>query len=481
MVLLRFLTAMLGAGEHTLYLVEVFYVALLIGCMGAAYGLLRDLFGQRSARAATLVLMFSPLALYLAFKLLSEIPSLLLVTLGSWAFVRSFLPDARPGSRASLGLATLALAGAALCRITTIVAFAGLGLALLAVPSERFDRPRVLRRLIVVGIGSGLIHTAALALAGGNVLRVASHIHSVVTTHSALQRVYAIGLFVQAFALVLPFAWQFRREPELRVAAVWLVVSALPFLAGHEPRYYVPAVVPFAVVAAAGLRGAVRSLAADRGRYAWAALLAALVLADRVLLVPLMPYEVEQGHLLALFQKRDAQRPRPTYLVPWISDFSLLRFTHPDAPVELCLSNLPGTRFSRPGEGSGLSPADDWWAGAGHYVGSRAILARSPEPWEYIGWTYNPAALRLQRLLAVVGLAPRLPGAELHNHLTGSWIWHDSTLRLTPIDQVGQYHVYQVSPRTRAAGTVPAWGRGTAVGNGSYRERRGGGGRAAVS
>ena len=447
-VLLRLLTRAFGMGEHVLYAIQALYGLLLVGCFGAAYGLLHDLFGEQWTRRATPVLVFSPLALYLPFKVMSEVPSLLLVTLGSWAFVRSFRHTAPRGSRACLGLATLGLAAGMLCRITTIMAFAGLGLALLVSGDERFARRRLLLRLVLVGTAVGVLHTAALASTGGSILRIGAHIQAVVATHVPLQRVYALALFVQAFALVLPFVWRARTERPVRVAAVWFAASALPFLAGHEPRYYAPALVPFAVLAAAALEGAVQGLAGPRRRYAWAALLATVTLLDRGLLVPLMPYEVEQGHLLALFERLETRRPRSSYLVPWISDFSLLRFAHPDAPVGLCLSNLSGTRVSQPGHAGPLPAADRWWAGPDHYVGSRAALARWPAPWTYVGWTYSPAALRLRRLLASAGLGQWMPaGAELHNHLAGSWIWHDPTLRLTPTDALGEYRAYELSPR----------------------------------
>ena len=450
--LLDLLTAIFGAGPKVLYAIQAVYALLLLGCFGAAYGLLRELLGEQRARDSTLVLVFSPLALYLSFKVMSEVPGLLFTTLGSWAFVGAFRSDSRRQTGACLTLAAGALAIAMLFRVTMIVSFAGLGLALAIAGNERFERRRLVVRLLGVGIAAVTLHTAGLALAGGSALRFGSHIASVVTSHPPLQRVYALALFLQTLVLVLPFAWRRRSETGRWLVPVWFAASALPFVAGHEPRYYAPALVPLAVLAAAGLRAAGDFLFGTRFRYGWVGLLAALVLVNRGLLAPLMPYEVDQARLLGLFRTVHARDPGATYLIPWIADYSLLRFSFPAARIELCLSNTPAARGFQPGHEGPISQPDQWWAGADHYVGSHPALDQQPRPWYYVGWTFNPAAVRLRQLLGSLSLESVMrKGPRLHNHLAGSWIWQDRSLTLSPRDRIGQYYVYEVSPRSNAA------------------------------
>lgn len=452
---LRLLTQGFGQGEAVLYGIQVLYAVLLVGFVAAAYGLLRELLAERWARHSALVLLFSPLALYLTFKTLSEVPSLLFITLGSWAFVRSFARHSARHIGVCLGVAALALGVGMLCRVTAIVGFGGLGVALFVAGGERFDRRRVLVRLVGLTVAAAALQTAGLALAGGNLLGIGTHIHSVVADHRPLQRVYAFAFFVQALALVLPFAWRLRAERWVQVAAVWLAVSFLPFLAGHEPRYYAPAMIPLAVLTAAGLSEAARLLFDADLQFGWAILLAALTLVNRGLLVPLMPFEVDQAPLLALFHSLEARSPDASFLIPWTSDYSLLRFSFPAATIALTLSNTPVSREYQPGSAVSLSAADRWWAGSGHYVGSRAQLNRFPRPWRYIGWTFNPPAVRLQRLLGTVGLHPALAKAGgLHNHLAGSWVWLDPGLSWSSGYQLGQYHAYEIRPRP-AAGSAP--------------------------
>ena len=452
-LLLNLLTGALGGSEGSLHAIQLLYALLVVGFVGAAYGLLRELLGDHRAEDSTLVLLFSPLALYLSFKVMSEVPALLFTTLGSWAFVRSFRPGSRHSQEVSLALAAAGLTLGILCRVTLVVSFAGLGLALLVAGDERFERRRLFVRLVAVGVTAVTIQVASVQLAGGSVLHTGAHIHNVLTTHPPLQRVYALLLFVQALAVVVPFAWNTRVGTRPSLALVWLVTSALPFVAGHEPRYYAPAVVPLAMLAAAGLRGAAALLLPARWRYGWVALLAALVLFDRVVLLPIMPYEVMQGKLLETFKTFQTRDPKATYLIPWTSDYSLLRFAFPHANIVLCLTGSPESRQGMLGARGPLSPADQWWAGAGHYVGSDSALVAHPRPWYYIGWNRNPSAVRLQRLLAHVGLERLvLKGPRLHNHLAESWIWSDKAWLLKPRARVAQYHVYEVTPRSPPGG-----------------------------
>src|SRR5215217_5343424 len=108
---------------------------------------MRELLQDADAAIAALVLLFSPLALYLAYKAMSEAPSLLFITLGSRAFVRAFRPADRSTQTGLLVLAVAGLTRGMLCRFTVIASFMGLGLALLLAGDERFDRRRLFGRL----------------------------------------------------------------------------------------------------------------------------------------------------------------------------------------------------------------------------------------------------------------------------------------------------------------------------------------------
>ena len=62
----------------------------MIGFILASYGILREICEEKEALYSTIVLTFLPLSIYLGYKTLSEVPSLLFITLGSLGFLRSF-------------------------------------------------------------------------------------------------------------------------------------------------------------------------------------------------------------------------------------------------------------------------------------------------------------------------------------------------------------------------------------------------------
>src|SRR4029078_11376381 len=123
-VLLRLLTQVFGTGETALYLIQAIFALLLVGFGAVAYGLLRELLDDaQRARDAAIVLLFLPGTMYLAYKTLSEVPSLLLITLGCWGFLRSFRAASKNRIGALLGLSAVALSLGTLCRVTAFVSF----------------------------------------------------------------------------------------------------------------------------------------------------------------------------------------------------------------------------------------------------------------------------------------------------------------------------------------------------------------------
>jgi len=452
-VLLRLLTQVFGTGETALYLIQAIFALLLVGFGAVAYGLLRELLDDaQRARDAAIVLLFLPGTMYLAYKTLSEVPSLLLITLGCWGFLRSFRAASRNRIGALLGLSAVALSLGTLCRVTAFVSFVGLVLALLVAGDVRFPRRAVLIRVAAVGGSTLLLVTLSLRLLGGSEFLPLGLAYQVATRPDAgLQRVYALALFLQTFALVLLFVPYRPWNIGIRLAMVWSVATALPFLAGHESRYYAPMLIPLALLAATGLRRMAGLLLGPGHRWGWIAVLAALVLVNRFLLLPLVVYDIDQSRLLSLMDRLTHGSSQATYLLPWSSDYSLLRFAFPDQRIRLCLSETPESRYQALGRPGPLGPLDQWWSGPDHYVGSLAALTSLPRPWYYVGWTYLPTTLRLRDLLRRLGIHLLDDPTRLgfHNHLAGSWIWDDPALTLQPLGQEGQFHLYRVLLRAR--------------------------------
>lgn len=452
--ILHTLVGATGRGRAALLELQAFYAALVLAAVAVASALYRELLDERSARRSSVVLLFLPLTLYLAYKLLSEVPAFLLTTLACWAFVRAFRGRSRRSTVMLLCVSTAALAAAMLCRVTAPLGFVGLVLGLLAGGDARFPRPALLCRAVLVGIGAFAVHAAVLAAFGDSELRLLRLAERVAGTSKGFARAYAIVSFMQAFLLVLPFAVRRPWTPSLRMAFVWLLVTVLPNLSGHEPRYYTPALLPLAIVAAIGIDRLTHRIRMPRRSWAWAGALAGIVLVNRATLMPLMPYEVDQRDLAQVGNALGVGATRGTILVPWVTDYCFLRFAFPQLPIRLAMSSLPGGRYPGHGRVGPIAPSDQAWAGPSLYVGELPTLERSPQPWYYVGWSYNPVMLRIRSLAkdAEVDLLGDPHRTGWHDHLAESWIWDDPRLSMRPMGSVGQYEVFRVSQRAQSAG-----------------------------
>jgi hypothetical protein len=360
-------------------------------------------------------------------------------------FLRSFHAD-RGRSGALLALCTLSVAMGTLCRVTAVASFIGLVIALYVAGDPRFPRAEVIRRATTVLPASLILYGVGLYSAGIQLSQIVSLAHNAASHSVTMERLYALALALQGFALVLPLGIFWRRAPARSVVLIWLAVTALPALLVFEPRYYAPALIPLSVIAAGGISRLTERLFRSEQRRAWVIVLATLVLLDRLVFAPLMPYEVDQRELATVMTRLEKVAPGGTYLVPWFSDYAFLRVAFPNDRVLLCISPLPGSRYTGNGHTRDMPAEDRWWVGTGNYVGSRAALDPAQHPWYYIGWTYSPSLLRLRQAFATLGIhwARDPERAGWHNHLAGSWIWRNPRLSLTPVARQGQYLVFRV-------------------------------------
>jgi hypothetical protein len=455
-VLLHWLVGILGSGRIPLAILQGGAAALMLATVGAGYGVFRELLGAREARRTTLVLLFLPLTLYLAYKLLSEVPSLLLSTLACWAFLRALRRGRRRSEALLLAAATVALALGMLCRVTSVLTFVGLVVGLVAVRELGFPRGAVLARAAAVGLGALAIHAGVLQAMGGSELRVLLLAGAVAKQAQGFERIYAFLFFLQTFAVLLPLALHRPWRAPVRTAGLWLLVTVLPMLSGHEPRYYAPGLLPLAMLCAVGLDRLASLVPEVSRRWVWAGALGLLALVDRAALLPLMPWEVDEGSLTRVVQEISRRHPQATILVPWASDYCFLRYRFPGLPVRLAMSALPASRYPSQGHWGSIAPIDQRWAGAALYVGSMATLARTPAPWYYVSWSYNPVMLQVRTLLEDVDIHalgdPHRTG--WHDHRAGSWIWTDARLAHREIGGVGQYEVFLVVPRPQSGLTT---------------------------
>jgi hypothetical protein len=191
------------------------------------------------------------------------------------------------------------------------------------------------------------------------------------------------------------------------------------------------------MLASAGL--CVLSAGLHFGAHGSLALLAVLVVINRLAFAPLMPYEIDEKDYTRLMEMAEARQPGSAYLVPWQADYCYLAFTFPERVIVLTQGRTTERGFK--------NPEFRRWVGAGRYAGSLEELSAVPQPWVYIGWTYNPTVLALKERLRWlrIGYIARIELDErLRNHLEQSWIWDQDDLRLREIAMIGRYYGFQV-------------------------------------
>jgi hypothetical protein len=441
------LVQLVGDGPTALFAIQGVFALLVPVFVLAAHRCFRLLLEPERADRAAVVLLFLPLSIYFGWKVLSELPALLLVTLASWRFLSGVAAPTSRARWADLLAAMVLLALATLCRLTTSVGFVALVAAAWVGGRPRVAPGRLLLGGAVVFVG----HLAALSPAAFFDARLGERVTHLVGSVTGRELgaglgLYAAGMFAQVF---WPFAVIALWPPvcrEVRGALVWATATILPFLLAAsyvEPRYFYLALPALAIVAEAGIGRVAGWLTGTRSarQLAWAGMLAAIVATDRLVLAPLMPFEISETTYRELVARIDARTDDGSLIAPWITDYCYLSFVYPHRPVVLALSDS----FANGAAFSSGAVAD--WAGPGQYAGDLASLQAERRPWYYVAWTYNPAAVRIAALAAHLGAERLVPApVQLLDHRTPSWIWRSPQLALTEAVRVGDYRAYEITP-----------------------------------
>jgi hypothetical protein len=465
--ILNQLVAFLGVGLKSYTAITMLYAMMLIGSASLVWKALNSL-GMSSGRSVLTAALFliSPLAVYLGFKLMGEVPSLFFATC-ALALFTSAIGRSKFHSQAVLsGAAGLFLALSTLSSVRMLLVFLSFWPALLLSWAPAEMKRSVARAGLITGMVFVVGMPIGLGLLGGSLNVYLKAFSGFLAFSKSLPMwlfaIFNLGLFGTALWFFVPLAWLSPDYRRRRFFLVWLLFSAVPIMvmaAGFlEPRYLVTALIPFAGLATLGLEAVWDYLRAlNRGRplrAVTAVALAVVVIGGSAIAQPLMPYESDTDRLVRAVQG-EAPRPESTViLVPWnYSDFHFLRFVFPDRPIYLVQSAATETgeavddpvwtaRFAAMYGEHYLRSADDVPAD----FSSRRVL--------YIGWTVLPSLQNLRELFISFGLnrlAGYLEASHFRNHMAESWLVHDSRFAMREISQYGQYGVYEVKSRLSAA------------------------------
>lgn len=442
--LLDWLVDLTGEGAAALYTVQAFFSFLTILFVITSYYLLALLLPRRDAVAVSIVLLFTPLVMYFSGMVLTEVPSLPLVAFASFSFLKSF-------DRSSTGrwiwiwvaTATVFLFLATWVRFISVIFFAGMILGLFAMHDPRYPFWKVFFRSAITGTGAVflvvLFWMTVLEDPAGSIAGLLGHL--VERSQGIVIRLYAIAVFVQFFGFYLIFALWRPWTAIHRFAIVWLLFTTVPFLIGSsyaEPRFFYMALVPFSILVWLGmLRLASLWPKLFGGKKGWL-LFAALVILNRWILIPLMPTEHDQAAYRVLMDKSIAES-NALYLVPWLSDYTLLRLMYPEQAIYLTVN------WTRNGDTDFLSSEPSRkWIGSPGYLANMEELSRLPRPWRYIGWDYNRVIKRIQSYAELAGLSVDGFKEGQKNHYAITWPWQEEQLTKTKLFAVENYVMYDV-------------------------------------
>jgi Domain of unknown function (DUF5060)/Putative collagen-binding domain of a collagenase/Protein of unknown function (DUF4038)/Dolichyl-phosphate-mannose-protein mannosyltransferase len=456
---LRQLVGLFGMGLDSYMIIKTLYAMMVVTAVGLVWKTLRDL-GMSLGRSVLIagLLLFSPLSIYLGFKFMGEVPSLFFSACALALFTSGTRKSHFRSQAVLSGLAGLSLALSMLASAKMPLLFLGFWAALLVVWVPREMKRSVIRAGIISGIIFLVSVPVGLGLLGGSLNIYLDAFTAFLGFAKPLPMwmfaIFNLGLFGMGLWLLLPLAWLSRDQRCRRFFLVWLAVSGVPILFTTanflEPRYLATAVVPFVGLAALGFEALWLQLRALKLTTSFRAvivtLLAAVVIGGTAVAQPLMPYESNTNRLIQAVDSESGRPDSAVIFVPWnYSDFHFLRFAFPERHIYLVQSAA---------HESGEILKDPIWTArfAAMYLPSAEHFPAefSQRRLLYIGWTILPSLQNLRELFMSFGftrLAGYLEASGFRNHMTESWLVHDSRFAMRELSQYGQYQVYEVRYR----------------------------------
>jgi len=430
-----------GTGPESLFIIQSIFSLLTILLALASYGLLIQLLPQSDAISVSIVLLFTPLMLYFNSKVLTEIPSLLLVIIATMSFLKSFSASSRL-RMLWLVLATVVLFAAIWMRFIVVVFYVGMILGLFVLHDDRYPFWKVFVGAAITGTGAVIL----LVLAWFNMLEdPAGSISGLIgnltnRSQGLIIRLYALAVFIQLFGIYMLAALWKPWTGVHRLAIVWVLFASVPFLIGSsyaEPRFFYMALIPFAILVWLGMATFAKAWPGFFAGYRGWLVFVLLVVLNRWIFVPLMPSEHDQDAYQAIMNREIGEGKSAQYLVPWISDYCLLRFMYPDQAIYLVMD------WAYDGDEEFFtSQPFRRWVGPGRYLANINELDLHPLPWRYVGWDYSPVIKRMQSIARKIGFPAGGIKEGQKNHLSLGWPWHDEHLTRTRLHSDGHYEIY---------------------------------------
>ena len=430
LMLLRLLVDWFGMGSNLIGSVQAVYTALVVATCGifamVAYIISND---ARRAMAMGAAALLIPVNIYLAPKLLAEIPGMFGAVASFLFFMVALLRRKLVHKGFFLAMSALALTYTILARqnlvLATIGGWAGLWVACPMGSRRRdiFIQVVIVSALCVVALGVCQWFLDLNLLRGLNLAN--SVLGQRISRYEMMRRViYAFGPFL----LMVPFAIFSQKRRELVFYGVWFLGNVMPMFFGFhylEERFVVGGAPALAGLAVMGGEVIWRFLGTPRQLFAKMAglgTIASILVVSNNYIQPKTIYEVDEaayGHAMDWLSKT---YPTAPILIPWsMSDYHFLRMAYPDAPVYLVNSDVFFTPFTYARDTQSWVAALKGWY-ATRYVGDYTSLEKLGDPpWIMLSWKVGN-----------------------HDTVRFSWMQGDPRVQMKLVFQTGRYQVYLV-------------------------------------
>ncbi|WP_161634979.1 glycosyltransferase family 39 protein [Leptolyngbya sp. Heron Island J] len=453
LAIIKCIAALFGPGIALINAVAAVYLIFLMALAVAGYFILRLLMpNAKGLGRATIISLFAPMTVFLAFKTCPDLPALLFSGLSCLFLLLSL--ERRSWFKWFL-LSAIFLALTGLTKHVHAWMYISLSGTLLLFGRYRCSFRQALFRVTAIGMTALLIFGITLFVLRIPISQflgfmvVASKVNEPILA-KLLKLVLTYGLFL----LVLPLAWLNPNRKWKWFMIAWFGLATVPFLiilSRLEVRYLTLSAVPLSglVWLALDSLNSWANYFPNRSRQLmWTvAMVSAVIVA--ILVQPLTEHELRIDQFASTIQtiQADAEEQEFSVLIPWeYADFHYLRVAYPDLNV-----------FSVH-ENSDLSPEKlaDWKHFQNKYYGERVLhtlddINALPGLKYYVGYGATFSIENLRQMLEYLPasdlrqeISAKVQSMSPLRHMEKSWMWNHPSVELQVFRRVGHYQIFRV-------------------------------------
>jgi hypothetical protein len=442
LMLLKLIIAPFGDGPVSVAALQAVVTVLLLATAVLLHVFLRSVYDLTRTTAAIAAALFvlSPPSVYLATKLLAEVPAQLAGMTSVLCIGLALRGTSRGQDARLVVLGAIALVVCVYTRLNSVLMPLAAWAAMFLAPPAAIARRRVFMLAAATGVLALLVSVVIDTHWNLHLLRGALTA-SVVAGHgmSLSHKMYIVLYGVGPLLLAMPLAAFYWRDRAIAFSAIWFVLASLPMLLlfrYFEVRWMTPALPALAALAALVLARlwSLPLSRRDSWLQAWRVSLVAGTYGAMILANLYVQPRAERGIDTRAISSAQAwiakNYPGASLLIPWLwSDFHYLRVVEPRAPVYSINTRLD------------FEPV--------MVITSQAAWLRALRRWYGVRQISDLASLRNGPRAPWIVLAANRDAASFDG-FTYSWIKDSPDVKWTLVHREDIYNVFLIQPVSAA-------------------------------